>query len=40
MERESQLSQLTAAMAEAEAGDGRMVLIAGEAGIGKSSLVE
>jgi DNA-binding CsgD family transcriptional regulator len=40
LERESQLSQLTTAMAEAEAGDGRMVLIGGEAGIGKSSLVE
>lgn len=40
LEREPQLSQLAAAMAEAEAGAGRMVLIVGEAGIGKSSLVE
>src|SRR5262245_8036097 len=40
LERESQLRQLATAMAEAEAGAGRMVLIGGEAGIGKSSLVE
>ncbi|HEY4027521.1 MAG TPA: LuxR C-terminal-related transcriptional regulator [Candidatus Dormibacteraeota bacterium] len=40
LERDSQLSQLRAAMAEAEGGDGRMMLIGGEAGVGKSSLVE
>jgi DNA-binding CsgD family transcriptional regulator len=40
LEREQQVRQLVAAMAEARAGEGRMVLIGGEAGIGKSSLVE
>jgi DNA-binding CsgD family transcriptional regulator len=40
LERETQLRQLAAAMADAEAGSGHMVLIEGDAGIGKSSLVE
>jgi len=40
LEREPQLRHLAAALAEAGAGDGRMVLIGGEAGLGKSSLVE
>lgn len=40
LERDEQLRQLAAAMAEADAGTGRMALIEGEAGIGKSSLVE
>jgi len=39
LEREQQLAELAAAMAAAEAGDGSLVLIGGEAGIGKSSLV-
>ena len=40
LERESQLAALTSYAQEARAGDGRMVLISGEAGIGKSTLVE
>jgi DNA-binding CsgD family transcriptional regulator len=39
LEREPQLDRLAAAMASAEAGDGSMLLVRGEAGIGKSSLV-
>ena len=40
LERESQLAALTSYAEDARAGDGRMVLISGEAGIGKSRLVE
>jgi predicted ATPase len=40
LERESQLSQLMTAMAAARTGDGGMLLIGGEAGIGKSCPVE
>jgi DNA-binding CsgD family transcriptional regulator/tetratricopeptide (TPR) repeat protein/energy-coupling factor transporter ATP-binding protein EcfA2 len=39
IERERELAALAAAAEEAMAGDGSVVLIAGEAGIGKSSLV-
>jgi DNA-binding CsgD family transcriptional regulator/tetratricopeptide (TPR) repeat protein len=39
LERERELAALAAAAAEAAAGDGSVVLLAGEAGIGKSSLV-
>ena len=39
IEREQELAALAAAAEEAKAGDGSVVLIAGEAGIGKSSLV-
>jgi DNA-binding CsgD family transcriptional regulator/tetratricopeptide (TPR) repeat protein len=40
LERESQLASLAEYAAEARQGDGRLVLIAGEAGVGKSALVE
>src|SRR5258705_1091466 len=40
LEREQELAALTAAATEAKAGDGSVVLILGEAGIGKSSLVD
>jgi DNA-binding CsgD family transcriptional regulator/tetratricopeptide (TPR) repeat protein len=40
LERESQLGSLLQYAAEARAGTGRLVLISGEAGVGKSSLVE
>jgi DNA-binding CsgD family transcriptional regulator/energy-coupling factor transporter ATP-binding protein EcfA2 len=40
LEREGELAALIAAAEEAAAGDGSVVLIVGEAGIGKSSLVE
>src|SRR5256886_8166735 len=40
VERERELAELGAAAREAKAGDGSVVLIAGEAGIGKSSLVD
>ncbi len=40
LEREAQLASLGEYAAEARAGDGRMVLVAGEAGVGKSVLVE
>ena len=40
IERERELAELAAAAEEAMAGDGSVVLIAGEAGIGKSSLVD
>ena len=39
LERESELTVLAAAAEDAEAGTGSIVLIAGEAGIGKSSLI-
>ena len=40
LERESQLASLAQWAGEARHGDGRLVLIAGEAGVGKSALVE
>jgi DNA-binding CsgD family transcriptional regulator/tetratricopeptide (TPR) repeat protein len=40
LERDSQLAALTSYAEEARAGTGRLVLVAGEAGIGKSALVE
>ena len=40
LERESQLASLAEYAGEARQGDGRLVLIAGEAGVGKSALVE
>src|SRR5689334_2382031 len=40
LERESPLASLTEYAAEARAGDGRLVLLSGEAGAGKSALVE
>ncbi len=40
LERESQLASLAEYAAEARHGDGRLVLIAGEAGVGKSALAE
>jgi DNA-binding CsgD family transcriptional regulator/energy-coupling factor transporter ATP-binding protein EcfA2 len=40
LERESQLAALVSYADEARAGNGRMVLVSGEAGIGKSTLVE
>jgi DNA-binding CsgD family transcriptional regulator/predicted protein tyrosine phosphatase len=40
LERDSQLAALTSYAEEARAGSGRLVLVAGEAGIGKSALVE
>ena len=40
LEREDNLRELAAALAQACAGAGRVVLIAGEAGIGKTALVE
>jgi DNA-binding CsgD family transcriptional regulator len=40
LERDSQLAALASYSDEARAGDGRMVLVGGEAGIGKSTLVE
>ena len=40
LEREAQLADLHRAVAEAAAGHGRTVLVTGEAGIGKTSLVE
>ena len=39
VERESVLAALTGYAAEARAGDGRIVLVAGEAGVGKTALV-
>src|ERR1700760_4322940 len=40
LEREAQLASLGEYAQEARVGDGRMVLVAGEAGVGKSALVE
>jgi DNA-binding CsgD family transcriptional regulator/tetratricopeptide (TPR) repeat protein len=40
LERRTQLEALVAYATEARAGDGRLVLVAGEAGVGKSVLVE
>ena len=40
LERDEQLAALAEYAAEARQGDGRLVLIAGEAGVGKSALVE
>ena len=40
LEREAQLASLGEYAAEARCGDGRMVLVGGEAGVGKSALVE
>src|SRR5271165_1240770 len=40
LEREAQLASLAQWAGEARHGDGRLVLIAGEAGVGKSALVE
>ena len=40
LERRPQVEALVAYAAEARAGDGRLVLVAGEAGVGKSTLVE
>ena len=40
LERDLQLATLQTYAADARRGDGRLVLVSGEAGIGKSSLVE
>ena len=40
LERESQLDQLAEHLRQAEAGQGRLVLVGGEAGVGKSTLVD
>jgi len=40
LERQSQLGALHEYVADVTAGDGRLVLISGEAGVGKSSLIE
>jgi DNA-binding CsgD family transcriptional regulator len=40
LERQTQLEALTEYAGEARAGQGRLVLVAGEAGVGKSTLVE
>ena len=40
LERVAALAALTGYAREARQGDGRLVLVAGEAGIGKSALVE
>ena len=40
LERETQLAALAEYARDARGGDGRLVLIAGEAGVGKSALVE
>src|SRR5690242_20755641 len=40
LERESSLASLSDYAAEARGGEGRLVLVGGEAGVGKSALVE
>ena len=40
LERDSYLAELNAHLAEADHGTGRLILVSGEAGIGKSSLIE
>jgi ATP/maltotriose-dependent transcriptional regulator MalT len=40
LEREAYLSEMSAALAEARRGMGRLTLVSGEAGIGKTSLIE
>jgi hypothetical protein len=40
LERASPLGSLAACVAEARRGDGRLVLVAGKAAVGKSALVE
>ena len=40
LERDAQLAALESALNEARAGQGRVVLVSGEAGIGKTSLVQ
>jgi AAA ATPase-like protein len=40
LERESSLASLAGYAQEARRGDGRLVLVAGEAGVGKSALLE
>jgi predicted ATPase len=40
LERDTQLASLAGYAGEARLGDGRLVLIAGEGGVGKSVLVE
>ena len=40
LERDSAVAALDAALAEAAGGAGRVVLVAGEAGIGKTALVD
>jgi DNA-binding CsgD family transcriptional regulator len=39
-ERDSEIEEITAALAAAENGDGRVVVVLGEAGIGKTTLLE
>ncbi len=40
LERDTQLAALNTALSEVRAGFGRIALVSGEAGIGKTSLVE
>ena len=40
LERQQQLETLAQGFSDARAGAGKLILIAGEAGLGKSSLVE
>jgi predicted ATPase len=40
LERRRQLEDLVTYATQARAGDGRLVLVAGEAGVGKSTVVE
>ncbi|MEK7784499.1 MAG: AAA family ATPase [Chloroflexota bacterium] len=39
LEREAGLQELTTALRDATAGEGRVVLVSGEAGIGKTALI-
>ena len=39
LERETELAALAASFSDVRAGSGRLVLVAGEAGVGKSALV-